>query len=59
MLIQKYNETDLKENSTIVKEGMKIIPIGKIEDAIPYIFNNTKKGRNISKPIVHKKNRKK
>jgi len=55
VLIPKDNEIDLKEISSKVKEEMRIIPISKIEDAIPYIFSNTKKGRNISKPIAHKK----
>ena len=38
VLIPKENEIDLKEISDQVKEGLKIIPIAKMEDAIPYVF---------------------
>jgi ATP-dependent Lon protease len=40
VLIPKENEIDLKEIQNSVKEGLKIIPIEKIEDAVPYIFKN-------------------
>jgi ATP-dependent Lon protease len=43
VLIPKDNEIDLKEIQDSVKEGLKIIPIEKIEDAIPYVFNGIKK----------------
>ncbi len=39
ILIPKDNEIDLKEIQESVKEGLKIINIEKIEDAIPYVFN--------------------
>jgi len=42
VLIPKDNEIDLKEIQDKVKEGMKIIPISRIEEAIPYIFPNAK-----------------
>lgn len=38
VLIPKENEIDLKEIQEKVKEDLKIIPIEKIEDAIPYVF---------------------
>jgi ATP-dependent Lon protease len=43
VLIPRDNEIDLKEIPLKVTEGLKIIPIDKIEDAIPYIFPKTKK----------------
>lgn len=38
VLIPKGNEIDLKEINTKVKEGLKIITIDKLEDAIPHVF---------------------
>jgi predicted ATP-dependent protease len=38
VLIPKENEIDLVEIQEKVKEGLKIIPIEKIEDAVPYVF---------------------
>jgi len=52
ILIPKDNEIDLKEIQDSVKDGLKIIPIEKIEDAIPYVFNIVKK----PKKEEHKKN---
>jgi ATP-dependent Lon protease len=52
ILIPKDNEIDLKEIQESVKEGLKIIPIETIEDAIPYVFNVIKK----PKKVEHKKN---
>jgi ATP-dependent Lon protease len=49
ILIPKDNEIDLKEIQDKVKEGLKIIPIAKLEDAIPYIFPDFKKHRNAEK----------
>ena len=43
ILIPKDNEIDLKEMPEKVKEGLKIIPIAKLEEAIPYIFPDMKK----------------
>ncbi len=42
ILIPRDNEIDLKEIQESVKEGLKIIPIEKIEDAIPYVFGKLK-----------------
>ena len=38
VLIPKENEIDLTEINEKVKEGLKIVPIEKLEDAIPYVF---------------------
>ncbi len=43
VLIPKENEIDLVEIQEKVKEGLKIIPIDKIEDAVPHVFG--KKGK--------------
>lgn len=43
ILIPKDNEIDLKEIQDSVKDGLTIIPIEKIEDAIPYVFNGLTK----------------
>ena len=42
ILIPKDNEIDLKELQDSVKEGLEIIPIEKIEEAIPYVFRDYK-----------------
>lgn len=42
VLIPKENEIDLKEISDRIKDGIKIIPIEKVDDAIPYIFPSIK-----------------
>lgn len=38
VLIPKENEKDLSEIKPEVKEGLKIIPIQTIKDALPYVF---------------------
>jgi ATP-dependent Lon protease len=38
ILIPSENEMDLKEIPERVTEGLKIIPVNKIEDAVPYVF---------------------
>jgi ATP-dependent Lon protease len=43
VLIPRENEIDIKELSPKVTEGLNIIPVDKIEDAIPYIFQSNKK----------------
>jgi ATP-dependent Lon protease len=43
ILIPKDNEIDLKEIPNEVKEGLNIIPLEHIEDAIPYVFPEMKK----------------
>jgi len=59
VLIPKDNEIDLREIQESVKEGLTIIPIEKIEDAIPYIFgrikpaekSTTKKTKNLKRKV--------
>ncbi len=67
VLIPSDNEIDLKEIPEKVLEGLKIIPIGKIEEAIPYVFPNLptgqaslklRKKQKKSKPSAKKKTRK-
>lgn len=58
VLIPKDNEIDLKEISPKIKEGLKIIPISKIEEAIPYVFGKEKAKKPAGKrktPVVKKK----
>jgi ATP-dependent Lon protease len=43
VLIPKENEIDLVEISDKVKEGLNIITIEKVEDAIPYVIPSAKK----------------
>jgi ATP-dependent Lon protease len=43
VLIPKDNVIDLKEIPEEVKEGLEIIPIEQIEDAIPYVFPKARK----------------
>ena len=47
VLIPRENEIDIKELNPKVTEGLNIIPIDKIEEAIPYIFTENKKPANI------------
>jgi len=42
VLIPKENEIDLKEISEKVKKGLNIVPVEKVEDAIPYVFEGMK-----------------
>lgn len=52
VLIPKDNEKDLTEIKPEVKEGLQIIPIETIKDAIPYVFGKrtqTKKKKTTSK----------
>ncbi|MDP4191920.1 MAG: endopeptidase La [Bacteroidota bacterium] len=42
VLIPKENEKDLFEIQAEVKEGLDIIPIEKIMDAVPYVFESVK-----------------
>ncbi len=42
VLIPKENEKDLLEIQKEVKEGLQIIPISKITEAIPYVFGKIK-----------------
>ena len=56
VLIPKENEIDLKEIPAEVKEGLEIISIEQIEDAIPYVFPAIKKS--IKKSVVKGRNKK-
>jgi ATP-dependent Lon protease len=43
VLIPKDNVKDLSEIKNEVKEGLKIIPVSDIKDALPYVFESQKK----------------
>ncbi len=43
VLIPKENEKDLFEIKNEVKEGLKIVPISTIKDAVPYVFGKINK----------------
>ncbi len=58
VLIPKDNEIDLKEMQEKIKEGLKIIPIEKVEDAIPYVFPEMKKNKAAGKVKQSKSKRK-
>ena len=50
VLIPKNNEIDLKEIPDRVKEGLKIVTIGQVEEAIPYVFaGNARKNKKKTK----------
>jgi ATP-dependent Lon protease len=59
ILIPKDNEIDLKEMPEKVKEGLKIITIAKLEEAIPYVFPYMKKKRVPVKNKINKVKKKK
>ncbi|HMN48634.1 MAG TPA: endopeptidase La [Ignavibacteriaceae bacterium] len=58
VLIPKDNEIDLKEIPDKVLEGLRIIPIEKVEEAIPYVFSDMKKIKN-SEKVKQSKSKKK
>ncbi len=58
VLIPKENEIDLKEMPVKVKEGLEIITIEKLEDAIPYVFPDLKKIKSADKSKENKKKKK-
>ena len=54
VLIPKENEKDLSEIKSEVKDGMNIIPIQTIKEALPYVFeikqkSNSKKNNQLPK----------
>jgi ATP-dependent Lon protease len=49
VLIPKKNEIDLNEIPDKVKEGIKIVTVEKVDDAIPYIFASLKAQKNNTK----------
>ena len=58
VLIPKENEIDLNEISDKVKDGLKIIPIEKVEDAIPYVLPSIKRKKSstaTNKKVTKKK----
>lgn len=61
VLIPKENEKDLSEIKNEVKQGLKIIPVSNINEALPYVFDiKSKVNRNIQNSIpkkqkIHKK----
>ncbi len=55
VLIPKDNVKDLTEIPEKVKEGLKIIPIESIEDAVQYVFTDLR----VKKQADHKKSKKK
>jgi ATP-dependent Lon protease len=62
ILIPADNEIDLKEIPDKVTEGLDIVPINKIEDAVPYVFpnlasKNKKKKNEIAGSKVKRKKR--
>lgn len=60
VLIPKDNEIDLKEILPKVKDGLTIIPIERIEQALPYVFKKTivKKKQPVTKKKVIRKKKK-
>jgi len=59
VLIPKDNEIDLKEIPEKVKEGLKIIPISKLEEAIPYVFPDMKTKKVVEAKKIAKTKKKK
>ncbi len=59
VLIPSENEIDLKEVQAKVKEGLKIIPVSSIKEAIPYVFPDLKKkAGKLKTPVArHKRKR--
>ena len=55
VLIPKENEKDLKEIKPEVTEGLKIVPVSMIAEAMPYVFSNFKKKAVASKSRKKKK----
>jgi ATP-dependent Lon protease len=48
VLIPQENVKDLQDIPARVKEGLKLIPITRIEEALPYVFNTSEKKRKAS-----------
>jgi len=59
VLIPKDNEIDLKEIPEKVKEGLKIIPISKLEEAIPFVFPDMKTKKVVEAKKIAKTKKKK
>lgn len=54
VIIPKDNEKDLSEISAEVKLGLKIIPVEKIIEAVPYVFENLKIKKSTAKAAAVK-----
>ena len=57
VLIPKENEKDLSEIKNEVKQGLKIIPVSNINEALPYVFDTKKRTtsiKNNQKPKIKK-----
>ncbi|MDR3611334.1 MAG: endopeptidase La [Ignavibacteriaceae bacterium] len=59
VLVPRDNEIDLKEIPSKVTDGLKIVPIDKIEDAIPYLFEPENKVSKLRKKVIPVKKSKK
>jgi ATP-dependent Lon protease len=55
VLIPKDNEKDLSEIKNEVKEGLKIIPVSNIKEALTYVFENKAASKNKAKKITKRK----
>jgi ATP-dependent Lon protease len=55
VLIPKENEKDLKEIKPEVKEGLQIVPVNTIAEAMPYVFSNFKTKRSSKTTKKNKK----
>jgi ATP-dependent Lon protease len=58
VLIPKENEKDLAEVKEAVREGLEIIPVEKIEDAIPIVFKKRRRARQTASVSKRRKNAK-
>jgi len=58
VLIPKENEKDLKEIKPEVTEGLKIVPVNTIGEAMPYVFTNFKKKKTTKSKTSSKKAKK-
>ena len=55
VIIPKENEKDLSEIKDAVKEGLKIIPVEDIREAMPIVFKNTKASTKVVKRKITNK----
>lgn len=55
VLIPKDNEKDLSEIKNEVKEGLKIIPVSNIKEALTFVFENKAASKNKAKKITKRK----
>lgn len=55
VLIPQENEKDLKEIKPEVKEGLNIVPVSTIKEAMPYVFGTIRKKRSTTTKSKKKK----